>query len=96
MSEINNLAFGYKNITTNTTTTVKGGSGILHAIVINTKGATANTATIFDNTTNSGTKIGTMDTTTGVGTILYDARFGTGLTIVTASGTAPDMTVVFR
>jgi len=96
MSEINNLAFGYNNVTTNATTTVKRGSGILHAIVINTKGASANTVTIYDNTAASGTKIGTIDSTAVTGTILFDARFGTGLTVVTVTGTAPDMTVVFR
>jgi hypothetical protein len=96
MSEINNLAFGYNHITTNTTTTVKKGSGILHAIVINTKGASANTVTIYDNTTNASPVIAVFDSTTAVGTILFDVRFGTGLTIVTATGTAPDMTVVYR
>lgn len=84
------------NITTLTTTTVKSGSGLLHAIVINTKGTTASTATIFDNTVGSGTKIGTLDTTAATGTLLYDTVFATGLTIVTATGVAPDITVVYK
>jgi len=96
MSEINNLAFGYSNIAANGTNTIKKGSGILHAIVINTKGASSNTLTIYDNTTNSGTKIGTLDTTVNFGTFLYDVRFGTGLTVVGATGTSSDFTVVFR
>lgn len=87
----------FSNITTNTTTTVKSGAGILWRIVINTKGASANTATVYDNTAGSGTKIGTIDTVTGAtGEIDYGGvNFATGLTIVTATGTAADITVVY-
>jgi hypothetical protein len=89
--------FSYQNITTNATTTVKSGAGLLHGIVINTKGASANVLTIYDNTAASGTKIGTVDTVNGViGTIRYDAKFTTGLTILTATGTAADVTVIYR
>ena len=58
-------AFAYANVTSNATTTLKSGAGLLHSITINTKGATSNTATIYDNTAGSGTKIGTIDTTAG-------------------------------
>jgi len=68
----------------------------LHAITINTKGASANTATVYDNTAGSGTKIATIDTTASVGTLRFDAAFSTGLTIVTATGTAADITVLYR
>lgn len=85
--------FNPTNITTNTTTLVKTGTGILGGITINTKGATSNTATIFDSLTGTGTKIGTIDTTAAQGTLLYDVLFVTGLTIVTATGTAADLTV---
>jgi hypothetical protein len=54
-----------------------------------------NTATIFDNTGGSGTKIGTVDTNTGDGK-LYDVAFSTGLTIVTASGTSADLSISYR
>jgi Tfp pilus tip-associated adhesin PilY1 len=96
MSILNNLAFGYNHITTNTTTTVKKGSGVLHAIVINTKGASANTVTIYDNTSASSPVIAVLDSTSAVGSLNFDAYFSTGLTIVTATGTAPDMTVIYR
>lgn len=86
----------FSNITTNTTTTVKSGAGFLHTVCVNTKGATANTATIYNNTAGSGTKIGTLDTTASVGCQTYDAAFSTGLTIVTATGTAADLTVTYR
>lgn len=86
----------FSHITTNATTTVKSGAGILHRICINTKGATANVATIFDNTAGSGTVIGVLDTTSGVACLVYDVAFATGLTIVTATGTAGDLTVTYR
>lgn len=88
--------FSFSNITSNATTTVKSGAGLLHTLCINTKGASANTATIYDNTAGSGTKIGTLDTTAGVQCLTYDAVFATGLTIVTATGTAADITVSYR
>src|SRR5688500_8555384 len=70
------------NITTNTTTAVKAGAGALVRIVINTKGAAANVATIYDNTAASGTKIGILDTVNGtIGSIEYGCAFATGLTI---------------
>jgi hypothetical protein len=77
-----------------TTTTVKSGSGVLVAIIVNT-GASGGTATIYDSLTATGTKIGTaLTTTTGI-TFPYNCRFGTGLTIVTATA-ASDITVIYR
>lgn len=83
------------DISTNTTTTVKSGAGFLHTLTINTKGASSNVLTVYDNTAGSGTKIATIDTTTGVTTLTFDVGFATGLTIVTATGTAADVTVSY-
>ena len=85
--------FNYKNLSANGTTTIRTGAGILHAISINTKGASANVCTVYDNTAASGTKIATIDTTVTYGPLIYDANFLTGLTIVLATGTAADITV---
>ena len=87
--------YGYNHISTNTTTTVKSGSGILRSVTVNTKGATANTATVYDNTAGSGAVIAVIDTTASLGTLRYDVVFSTGLTVVTASGTAADLTVSY-
>jgi len=87
--------FSYNNITTNATTTVKSGAGILHLITVNTKG-TATTATLYDNTAGSGTKIGTLNTTFADATFTYDVGFSTGLTVVTAGTTAADLTVSYK
>ena len=87
----------FSHITTNTTTTVKSGAGVLRRIVINTKGSIVNTLTIYDNTTGSGTVIGVIDTVNGVsGHFEYGVSFSTGLTIVTANGTAADVTVIYE
>ena len=87
----------YTNIATNTTTVVKEGQGVLDAIVINTVGASANTITVYDNTAGSGTKIATIDGTLAGGTrIIYNVAFGTGLTVVTATGTAANITVAYH
>lgn len=88
----------YNNITSATTTTAKSGAGVLHAVAINTYIASA-TITIYDNTAGSGTKIGTLtlpSTITGLApvTVLFDASFATGLTLVTSGAT--DLTVLYR
>lgn len=85
----------YLNIAANGTTTVKSGKGFLRSITINSKGASANTATVYDNTAGSGTKIATIDTTTG-GVFTYDLEFITGLTVVLATGTSADITVSYK
>jgi len=86
--------FKYTNITTNTTTTVKSGAGILHSVSVNTKGAT-DTAQMWDNTSAAGTKIGLLDVTLAQDTLIYDIAFNIGLTIVTAGTTPADITVTW-
>ena len=84
--------FSYANITSATTTTVKSGSGFLHAVNVNT--TAAGTITIYDNTAGSGTKIATLKASVGEQTFEFNVSFGTGLTIVTAA--ASDLTVSYR
>lgn len=81
-----------------TTTTVRGGPGVLHTITINTPVASS-VITIYDNTAASGTKIGTITLPAtllqeGPYTAIYDVIFATGLTITTATG-ASDITVSY-
>jgi hypothetical protein len=84
------LPNNYTRINTNSTTVVKSGAGTLHGITFCTKGATANVWTLYDNTAGSGTVIGVIDTTTAVAQLPFDVQFGTGLTIVSATGTCAD------
>lgn len=88
------LSATYTHISSNATTTCKSGSGTLYAVVINTKGASSNTATLYDNTAGSGTIIAGIDTTAVTGTLAYGLHFSIGLTAVTATGTAPDLTII--
>ena len=84
----------FVNITTATTTTVKSVAGVLCRIVVN-KPITLGTVTIYDNTAGSGTKIGTITHSGAVPYVLdYEARFSTGLTIVTSG--ADDITVMYE
>src|SRR5205809_3347576 len=79
-------ADSYRNVTTNTTTTIKSGAGTLVRLSINAKGAAGNTATLYDNTVGSGTRIGTLDTVNGaIASLEYGCAFTLGLTIVTAT-----------
>jgi len=86
----------YANITTNATTVLKRGAGTLRRVVINTNGAISNTAAIRDGVDATGALIATINTTASVGGVFeYDLDFFTGLTVVTATGTAANITVVY-
>jgi hypothetical protein len=91
--------YNYTNITSNATTVVKTGPGILHSIVVNTPPAATGTLTLYDNTAGSGTKIGTLTGNTATSmpayTLVYDVAFSTGLTAVTATQ-AGDYTIVWK
>lgn len=86
----------FSNINTNTTSTVKSGAGVLKRIVVNKVGASSNTCTIYDSTTATGTIIGTIDPVHMQMVFEYDLVFSNGLTIVTANGTAADITVIYK
>lgn len=90
------LIYQYNNITGQTTTTLKSVPGVLHAICFNNPVATE-VITIYDNSTNSGTKIGTITVPSSPQPVCltYDVQFGTGLTIVTATASS-DITVSYR
>ena len=86
----------FYNINTNTTSTVKSGAGVLKRIVVNKVGSSSNTCTIYDNTSGTGTIIATIDPVHTQMVFEYDVVFTTGLTIVTATGTAADLTIVYQ
>lgn len=87
--------YHFSNLAANATTTLKTGAGILHTIVINDAGASANVITVYDNTAGSGTVIATIDGVATAGTLVFDAQFNTGLTIVIGTGTAANITVTY-
>jgi len=67
----------------------------LYAVNINTKGATANLLTLYDNAAGdaSGTVIAAIDTTAGPAYAIYDCDTLFGLSYVLAAGTAADITI---
>jgi len=86
------------NITTQTTTTVKSGAGLLKRIVFN-KPLASGVVAVYDNTAGSGTLIATI---TLPATLLngpffldYEDIVSTGITVVT-SGATQDITVIYR
>jgi len=82
---------------TNSTVTAKSGAGILRRVVVNTKGNTANTLTLYNNTAASGNIIAVIDTVNAVGGMFdYELPFSTGLTFTLAGGSAADITVIFE
>jgi hypothetical protein len=86
----------YAHISANTTSVLKSGmAGVLGNVSINTKGASSNTLTLYDNTTSSGTIIAVIDTTSVVGTLNFGCRFNKGLVAVMGTGTAADVTITF-
>ncbi len=76
---------------------VKNKSGLLAFICINTKGASANTFTVYDNASAaSGTVIAIVDTTVAAGCTKYDVGTTNGITVIMQTGTAADITVGWR
>lgn len=72
---------------------IKSGAGTLQGVNVNTVG-TSSTATLYDGTNTSGTKLATIDTTKA-GPNLYDVAFTTGLFIVSSTVTPADITVSY-
>ena len=93
---VKNKSSSFSNITTTGTTTIKSGAGIFRRLVINTKGVSSNTFTIYDNTAGSGTVIATVDTVNSTCSLEYGLAFSTGLTIVSASGASANATVIYE
>jgi len=86
----------YKYITTATTTICKYSPGKLHRILCN-DGSTGSSITIYDNITNSGTIIATINTAKVASptSIELGVPFFTGLTIV-STGTTGNFTVIYE
>lgn len=84
----------YANISGAATSVLKSSQGVLERVCVNTPAA--GTVTIYDNTSATGTKIGTITlTTSSLNSCLdYGATFRTGLTVVTSA--AADITVTFQ
>lgn len=80
----------YTHISTQTTTVIKTGPGLLHTVCVNT-GAASATATIDDAASATTPTIAVIDASAKA-CYIYDIFFTVGLTVVTAAGNA-DITV---
>jgi len=96
MSQTPSGSCSYTHLNANGTTTIKSGIGVLGQVVINTKGATSSTITIYDNTSAAGAVIAVIDATGQLLTFIYNVAFVNGLTVVVANGTPPDITVCWQ
>lgn len=86
------------NISSNGLTTIPG-RWILERIIINSKGASSNTAKIYDDVEGEETSENlkaTIDTTASVGSLEYRIPMFNGINVRTATGTAPNLTVVYK
>lgn len=66
---------------------------LLHSIVINTKGAAANTMTVSDAGVNT---IAVIDGTLAAAPYVYDVVCPNGIRVVSATGTGADYTIVWK
>lgn len=86
----------FLNIAGAATTTVRTGKGTFYSIIVN-KAVVNGVITIYDNTTNSGTKIATITHPAALLSSQYNldfyANFSIGLTVVTSA--ADDITIVY-
>lgn len=72
-------------ISTGATTLIKSGAGVLVSIIVT--GGTTGTIDVYDNTTATGTKLASFDTTNAIAAYKFNCAFDTGCTIVTAAAT---------
>lgn len=98
----------YINISGNSTTTVKSGSGILHAVIVGDNN-TGGTVVIYDNTSNSGTVIMSLQLGSPSGGLLSSAGqsgpvylnalnlgFSMGITVVTSGSSDNNITLIYQ
>lgn len=94
--------YAFKYISANNTAAqvVAASEAVLHSVVINNAGATANTLTLYNaataagsNTTNDFAIIDTVELNGR--TLQYDVVCGTGITAKLETGTAADVTITY-
>lgn len=84
----------YRTLSANATTVVKAAPGLFYGICINTVGASANTISVYDALT--ATNLVAVFDGTVRGCFIYSAAMLTGITVVSATGTAANFTILYR
>lgn len=93
LSPGNNSFFHLNALTAGTL--IKTGYGLLNGVQVNSHGTAANLLTIYDGISTGGNVIAVIDTTVQ-DSFLYNVAFNTGLFIVSAAGTAGDITISYQ
>jgi hypothetical protein len=93
LAQFTPVPFKYTHITTDATTVIKTGAGMLHTVCVNTVGASS-TITVDDAVSATTPTIAVISGAT-LGCYTFDVALTVGLTIVTATAT-PDVTVSWR
>jgi len=85
------------HINTLSTNVIKLGPGTMQRMCINTPGTASNAITIYDNTAGSGKVIASFVASAQSSAVEFDYNvpFFTGLTVVSATGTSADVTIVY-
>ncbi len=77
--------WNYKAISTQTTTVVKSGSGILHNLTVT--GGTAGTIIVYNDTAASNNIIASFSSTNAPNNYPFDVAFSSGCTVITGGAT---------
>lgn len=84
----------FVNVTTNTDTVVKASPGTFKGISVNSIG-TSSSATVYNNTTCTGAKIGTYQTLV-MSSLTFSINASVGICVTTAGAAAADITLIFE
>ncbi len=88
-------ANSYSHISTATNTQVFTGAGEIYTLSVNDKGAGAGTATLYNNTSCTGSIFAVVDLNNNDPvTVTYNAKLSTGLCVTTSE--ASDITITYR
>ena len=85
----------YRNLNVNGSYTLQTGRGMLHTIVISTKGSGSETIHVYDGIDATGPLICHVDAHTQQVSLTYDLQFEHGLHVVLAGGNPPDVTITY-
>lgn len=95
MSYRESLLYAHFNGTT-AQTTIKGGLGVLHAVIINQVGATPVAITLSDGANTICVITPVANTTVAPLTAIYDLRFANNLVLSALASNTMDFTIVYE
>ena len=85
----------YQHLSANGAYQLQTGRGMLHSVVISSKGTGSETIHIYDGTDATGHMMADIDAHSNQIALAYDVQFEHGLHVVLDGGGAPDVTITF-